>query len=117
MRRLLRWWVARYIRNHMGHEHRAERNAFLRAIGEGVQQTFTEDNFNTRLNFVILELTKNTPEALDGYRVMGKRIYHDSVSAANSARSAVMEAMADVPVPYWRQEMDKLDGIVLKNNP
>ena len=27
MRRLIRWWVARYIRNHMGHFHAAERDA------------------------------------------------------------------------------------------
>lgn len=104
MRSLMRWLVARYIRTHMDHSHREERDAIFRAIGEGVRETFYEDNFNTRLNFVVLELTKNTPEAVDGFRHMGKRLYHDAVSAANCALDGVLEAMSEVPVPEWRQE-------------
>ncbi len=111
MRAFFRWLVTWYIRNHMGHEHRPERNAIFRAIGEGIQNTFTEDNFNTRMNFAVLELTKNMPEALDGVRHMGKRIYHDAVTAAKCAEAGVLEAMASVPVPEWRQkELAKLQS-------
>ena len=104
MRRLIRWWVARYIRNHMGHFHAAERDAIFRAIGEGIKAEFTEDNFNSRMWFAVNELTKNMPEALNGYHFLGKRLYHDAITAAKSAEGGVMEAMQNVPVPKWRQD-------------
>lgn len=104
MRRLIRWWVARYIRNHMGHFHAAERDAIFRAIGEGIKAEFTEDNFNSRMWFAVNELTKNMPEALNGFPHMGKRLYHDAVSAAKCAEGGVMEAMQNVPVPEWRRK-------------
>lgn len=111
MRRLIRWWVARYIRNHMGHFHAAERDAIFRAIGEGIRSEFTEDNFNTRMNFTVLELTKNMPEAVDGFHHLGKRLYHDTYSAGQCAEAGVREAMQKVPVPEWRRKELEEKGI------
>lgn len=101
---MIRWLVTRYIRRSMCHERQADRDAIFRAIGEGIKETFTEDTFNGRMWFAVHELTKNMPEAVDGFRLMGKRIYHDAVNAAKSAEGGVMEAMQDVPVPDWRKE-------------
>jgi hypothetical protein len=104
MRRLILWFVTRYIRSHMSHCHAAERDAIFRAIGEGIKESFYEDNFNTRLQFTVTELTYNMPEALTGYYHMGHILYHDAYSAGKCADAGVREAMRNVPIPEWRRK-------------
>lgn len=85
MRRFIRW------------------DAIFRAIGEGMQKAFWEDNVYTRLNFTALQLVKNDPQAC-GYHFHGKRLYPDAINAAESMASGAREAMQDNPLSHWRKE-------------
>lgn len=112
MRRLIRWFVCKYIREHMGHVHATDRDAIFYAIGQGMKEEFTEDNFNTRLNYTVLQLVTNDPEAVRGYIHMGKRLYHDTHSAALCAADAVREAMRNVPTPEWRRKQLEAENLL-----